>query len=675
MVDRVGHVFGSYRLVRLLGVGGFAEVYLGEHLYLGTQAAIKLLSAQLEDERVEAFRAEALTIARLEHPHIVRVLDFGVEQGTPFLVMQYAPNGSLRRHYPPGRLLAPADILPYLQQAADALDYAHDLRVIHRDVKPDNMLLGLHQELLFSDFGIATIAHSSRSQRAQEVVGTALYMAPEQFQGHPRPASDQYSLAVVVYEWLAGVAPFQGSFAEVSGQHLYAPPPLLRERLPGVAPALEQVVLRALAKDPAQRFGTVQAFARAFAQASQCACSVFPAAGLPAPAPLAPLAPTERALPPLAMAGRPGEETSSVLPGVLPIPPPTLLPQPPPKRGTSRRAFLIGGAAGVAAAGLAIGGGFTVLRELQALHPSGAAHSPFSAYTYTGHTASVNAVAWSPDNRRIASTSDDMTVQIWNALTGAHPVILRGHTNAVYAVAWSPDGRYLASGGADKSVRVWDVAAAKLLFIYSGHTGRVTSVAWSPNGKYIASGSSDESVQVWHPADRGKNAQRYDTSLLAPRSLAWSPDGKFLAAGGTGNTASVFDGSGHNVDNLRAGSTLSTLMSLSWSLDSKRLADGGDDALVWVWDVKAAQRDFTFNGHSSTVTGVSWAPDDDYIVSSSLDKTVQVWNPPPGSGNSYTSLYIYRGHSDAALAVAWSHVGKYIASGSADTTVQVWRPE
>lgn len=142
MADRVGQKFGNYRLIHLLGRGGFAEVYLGEHIYLNTQAAVKVLHTQLAKDQTEQFRTEARTIAHLEHPHIVRVLEFGIENATPFLVMTYAPNGTVRQHYPRGVPVPLNIIVQYIQQVADALQYSHDQKVIHRDIKPENILLG-----------------------------------------------------------------------------------------------------------------------------------------------------------------------------------------------------------------------------------------------------------------------------------------------------------------------------------------------------------------------------------------------------------------------------------------------------------------------------------------------------------------------------------------------------
>src|SRR6266567_3137170 len=161
MADRVGQQLGNYRLLRSLGTGGFAEVYLGEHVHLDTRAAVKVLHAPLTDENKEKFSTEARTIARLIHPNIVRILEFGVEDDTSFLVMDYAPNGSLCQRHPRGIPLTLDIILPYVKQVAAALQYTHsqrysdNRRLIHRDIKPENMLLRRDNEVVLSDFGIA----------------------------------------------------------------------------------------------------------------------------------------------------------------------------------------------------------------------------------------------------------------------------------------------------------------------------------------------------------------------------------------------------------------------------------------------------------------------------------------------------------------------------------------
>src|SRR6266516_4727963 len=272
MLDRVGQQLGNYRLLRPIGQGGFADVYLGEHVYLNTQAAIKVLQMRLSDEDKRSFLEEARTIAHLKHPHVVRILEYDVAEGIPFLIMEYASNGTLRQLYPKGTALPPMVVGSYVKQIAAALQYAHNQKLIHRDVKPENMLLGHQNNVLLSDFGLAIIVQSSRD-RLQTVAGTVTYMAPEQLQGRACPASDQYALAAVVYEWLSGERLFSGSFIEVATQHVLVPPPSLRSKIPMLSPALDLVIQRALAKSPEQRFASVLEFAKAFEQVCQAEVS------------------------------------------------------------------------------------------------------------------------------------------------------------------------------------------------------------------------------------------------------------------------------------------------------------------------------------------------------------------------------------------------------------------
>lgn len=268
MADWVGRQLGNYRVVRLLGKGSFAEVYLGQHLYLNRQVAIKILH-ELTGQSLEQFRQEARRNAELEHPHILKILDFGVQQGTPFLVMQLAPNGTLRERHPFGKQLALETILPYINQVAAALDYAHEHKVIHQDIKQENLLLGQNHEVLVSDFGIAVVTQHTKSYvKTDGFAGSPAYAAPEQFQGRPAPGSDQYALGVVVYQWLTGVFPFEGAWYAIGTQKLHRPPPPLHLSRPDVAPAVEAVVLRALAIEPRERFESVQAFAQALEDAA-----------------------------------------------------------------------------------------------------------------------------------------------------------------------------------------------------------------------------------------------------------------------------------------------------------------------------------------------------------------------------------------------------------------------
>lgn len=256
---------GNYKLVRVIGQGGFATVYLGRHVHLKSYAAVKVLKVNAEED---LFRQEAQTIMDLAHPHIIRVLDFGIQDDATFIIMEYAPYGSLQTQYRLGIIVPLDGVISYVKQAASALQYAHDHRIIHRDVKPSNLLVGKQRAILLSDFGIALLAESSRNTRTRDAAGTVAYTAPEQMRGRPRPASDQYALAVTVYEWLCGTRPFRGTLAEITAQHLSSPPPPLRSHNPDISREVEDVVLQALAKDPRERFPSIQEFSDALEDAA-----------------------------------------------------------------------------------------------------------------------------------------------------------------------------------------------------------------------------------------------------------------------------------------------------------------------------------------------------------------------------------------------------------------------
>ena len=269
MIEQVEQQLGSYRLIRRLGKGACADVYLGEHLYLNTPVAVKILHSRLDSHMLADFLTEARHISHLVHPHLIRVFDFGLESDTPFLVMDFAPHGNLRQKHHAGIPLPLPTIVSYVVALASALQYTHDQHLIHRDLKPENILLGSKHEVLLSDFGLALFTSDREVFQVKESFGNMSYMAPELIQGHPVPASDQYALAVMIYEWLCGHCPFEGLTASLSNQHLYTAPPSLCHEHPEIPRAVEQVVLKGLSKEPGQRFVDVLSFARALEVASQ----------------------------------------------------------------------------------------------------------------------------------------------------------------------------------------------------------------------------------------------------------------------------------------------------------------------------------------------------------------------------------------------------------------------
>jgi serine/threonine protein kinase len=265
----LGRQLASYRVLQPLGQGSFAQVYLGQHIHLDNFVAIKVLHAQLGEQEEKDFRSEALLLVKLKNAHIVRLLDYGIIDNRPFLVTELAKKGSLHKIYPHGTRLPLPEIAAYTTQIAEALNYAHEQNIVHRDVKPENILVGDNDELLLADFGIAKLLGTSGSYLTGRAAGTLAYMAPEQFMGHGSPASDQYAVGVMVYEWLTGRFPFVGTAAEVMGQHLKNPPLPISQFNPQVSPDVEWAVQIALKKEPEQRFRNLLAFAQALRQAAQ----------------------------------------------------------------------------------------------------------------------------------------------------------------------------------------------------------------------------------------------------------------------------------------------------------------------------------------------------------------------------------------------------------------------
>jgi serine/threonine protein kinase len=733
MMDRTGNQLGNYRLIRLIGKGGFADVYLGEHIYLQTQAAIKILHTRLTPETMNNFLSEAKTIARLAHPHIVRVLDFGVDNDTPFLVMEYAPNSTLRQRHPQGMRLSLPTVVSYVKQIASALQYAHDQRLIHRDVKPENMLLGRNYEVLLSDFGIATISQTSRSLPTLDVSGTISYMAPEQIQGKPRPASDQYSLGIIIYEWLTGACPFKGSFPEIATQHMFTTPPSLRVAYPLLSPDVERVVMVALSKNPEERFARVEAFAFALEQACQIELPTLPGSNLsplfpsslsptvvaaPARDPLPSVSPVNTGPhhlpPPDLYVPIPGAQQAYHVPSpVTPVPPvlansttsgdmPALQPQ----RKVSRRAF-VGGAVLLA---VAAGSGVAWTKLSPVLFPSSASSTgnsshpaptrpaksgtasqstPASQSSPTGSTNSLTlaitrlytypgpaeeyTVAWAPGGQYFACAGNSPKIEILNSTTGSVVFTLNDNFNLTDNVAWSPNGHYLASGHDDSIVRIWDATNGTLVSRLTGHRSHVNSVAWSPDNAMIVSGSGDKTARVWDIAT-GNSLVTYTGHAHYINSVAWAHFGTRVVSGSGDYTAQVWDAaSGLRLATYSLHS--SDVLALAWSPDDQRIASASDDSTVQIWNSTNGTRYITYSGHRSFVVSVAWSPDGMKIVSGGGDHTKPVSDTSVQVWDPHTGkgLVTYHDHQSEVESVAWASDSSRIASASDDATVRVWR--
>ncbi len=263
-----------YRLDKLIGEGGFAHVYLATDLELGRQVAIKVLDQNWvrDKDLLTRFRNEARAVAALEHPNILLIYDYGVARGAPFIVMPYVSGGTLTSRMREGPLALDVVRL-YLEQIGSALDYAHQRGIVHRDVKPSNLLIRPDGQLALMDFGLAKILDNADFAVQSVILGTVAYLSPEQSQGIVTPASDIYMLGVILYQMLTGKLPYEGDTTRILQAHLNEAPrslrdqPTMRSMNPAVVQELDKVVLKVLAKVPAERYQTCQALSFAFNQA------------------------------------------------------------------------------------------------------------------------------------------------------------------------------------------------------------------------------------------------------------------------------------------------------------------------------------------------------------------------------------------------------------------------
>jgi WD40 repeat protein/tRNA A-37 threonylcarbamoyl transferase component Bud32 len=568
----IGRQFGEYRLMRFEGRGSFGDVYLGEHISDTSRVAVKVLRVQLTNiKELREFIMEARTV-RFAHPNIIKLLDFNVDKdGTPYLVMAYAPKGTLRSRHRRGERLPVEVIVAYVKQMASALQYAHTNWVIHRDVKPENVLLGENDEILLSDFGIATVVHSTHSAGTLDRTGTAYYMAPEHIQGTAYPASDQYALGVMVYEWLCGEWPFNGDVTAIWWQHINVAPPSLCKKVPELSSEVEDVVMRALAKDRHERFASVQEFADALEEAAR-----------PKPPPGTTL---------FVYSGH-SDEIRSVA-------------------WSPDGRFIASGSLDM------------LVQVWQPIWQDALIERVDTIVNYRGHHKSVNALAWSPDGCCIASASLDGSVQIWLAEIGDFVRSYNLHTDWVSAVAWSPDGRYLASGSLDDTVHIWEAATGEQVYVYQGHTDGIRALAWSLDGLSIASGSWDETVHVWEAAT-GVVAAIYKGHSKTVNAVAWSPLGQSIASASVDGTVQVWDASsGEPVFTYRGHSD--SVNTIAWSPDGRRIASGGRDNSVQIWSASTGNPLYTYSDLEGWLMSIVWSPGGKHIASGSADNTVRVW--------------------------------------------------
>ncbi len=682
----------------------------------GRQFAIKMLHSSLDYQaECESFLQEVSPLKYLSHPHILPIFEAGIYVKSPYLVTEYAPNGTLLQYHPKGATVPLVLVVQYIKQVAAALQYAHDQKLIHHHIKPENMLVGKNNDIFVADFGLSIMTRGSYSWEAHDIGGTSLYMSPESFRGKATYASDQYSLGIVVYEWLTGLLPFAaGDFMQVMDQHFRKPVPSLREKNPTISSLVEQVVMKALEKDPNQRFPCITEFATALEQAVQ-----------PVSVSLSGIITSIQA--PMYADGNVDQP-----PQTIPIEDDSALPLQEvldSKEVTEKSTVLVTSnelnhvqEQSVAAnaidelIGSAAANPMSDPKVSSAVNPTDKSIVPFNTTVkdqpltsplveiktnqtssswptvtsrsssqsikeivkqrsttsiWTKHThQEVYAVTWSPNGKFIASAGADKLIQRWEVSTGRKLADYHA-SSKVYALAWSPDEKYIASAGEDK-IQIWNVATGKLRS-YPARS-EVYALAWSPDSTYIALGGSDRILRVW---DVGRKREvftfRGHTDWI--RAVAWSPDRKYIASGSNDHTVRVWDFASRATTPIFTYTNHTDwVRTIAWTpnkTDNMCIASAGYDQTIQIWEATTGEM-FLHTAHTTEWMGgvfaIAWSPDGKYIASAGEDQTIKLWNTTDG-----TCISTYKGHSAPVVALAWSPDGQKIVSGGYDKTVCIWQ--
>jgi eukaryotic-like serine/threonine-protein kinase len=283
------------------------------------------------------------------------------------------------------------------------------------------------------------------------------------------------------------------------------------------------------------------------------------------------------------------------------------------------------------------------------------------------HTDSVQALAWSPDGKYLATSGRDKLVHIWDTTTGLKKMTYAKHSTYVYGLAWSPDGRRIISTSF-ATVHIWDALTGENVVVYRDHSLWVYTGAWSSDGRYVATGGAEGEVHFWTDVS-GNNIYKYLASSRVVKAVAWSRTvGSIKIVVGcedaiahswdaaTGNTPLIYKG--HSKE----------ITSVAWSPDDLQIASGSRDMTVQIWDAHQGNTLYTYRGHSKEVYTVAWSPNGKFIASAGEDKTIRIWDAVTGN-----TTYIHPCHTNAVCAIAWSPEGKRIASASDDKTVRIWQ--
>ncbi len=687
----------DYELVREIGRGGMGVVFQARDVKLNRVVALKMIrdGALANADELQRFDKEAAAAAQFQHPNIVALFHIGKHAQRPYFCMEYISGTSLAERVALGPI-ASRRAAVYLEAIARAVHYAHQRGILHRDLKPGNILLDENDQPKVTDFGLAkSMTTGSDQTRTGAVLGTPSYMSPEQAAGLRTlgPAADVYSLGAILYELLTGKPPFIGDTALATLKMVAEQEPISPQLINPLAdPDLVTICLKCLEKDPRRRYASAEAMADDLARhlrgepivarrVSVVGRAVKWVRRKPATAAILTLsilglagfvwflwhtALEEKSLREAAVkANKLADVRWEAARHLLYL-------------SEMRRAQNALERANFDSVDRLLrdwtpDAKFSDLRDWEWRFLKQQSQSRFSVGMHTGH---ASAVAYAPDGKHLASAGGEFTkpgeIKIWDLRGGKLLHTLRGHANVITTLAYFPDKNWLASAGYDSVVKLWDLDKGAEIATLRGHAQHINHLAISCTGEWIATASADKTARLWRVAehlagDAAPAVLRGHTGEVA--AVAFHPQGNKLATGSHDRTVKLW-----NLDTLAEEKTLlgheGEVDCLAYSSAGKILVSGGGRGFqrgeVKFWDADTAKVRYAHYGLSDRITSLAVSRDGK-VAASGSDGVIRIWNQ-----NLTSEARVFRGDTQLVYGLAFSPDGHMLASAGRSGRVSVW---